>query len=403
MPRLFQIANVGLVVLAAACVPAAASVASPPTHLRVPNELVLHLDDVKSGATMTVDSALTAADAVEVLGIPDITTDLFARNGFANAYVRAFAWKNAPLAVTNAMASATYLFSDPAGAHQTLLLFTDAADAAGAGRMSLGAPLGDESAGFQIDSDFTDSLGVSISTTTTGVAFRHANALSLISYRVPSDEDDARYVIALARKQLDQQKAVASAGVPIAAAVPRARIESFGSTHILASGLVLSVTDVPAGMRVRNDGPMNAQEFAAGDPDLGAMFVKHGLLSAYGRVFARNSQFGKEARVIRSGTAIMVDSAAAHEALLDFNDFASIVGARSLGNAGAGDESRALRLDDFEADTSYVEILFRHRNALSLIEIEFPARMINRTLSLDLAKKQVTYQLADLGMLKPFR
>jgi len=29
--------------------------------------------------------------------------------------------------------------------------------------------------------------------------------------------------------------------------------------------------------------------------------------------------------------------------------------------------------------------------------------MISRSLSLDLAKKQVAYQLADLGMLKPLR
>src|SRR5712691_10319732 len=218
MPRLFQVANVGLVVLAAACVPAAASVPSASAHLRVANELVLSIDDVKSGATVTVDRALNAADAVEILGIPGATTDLFARNGFANAYVRAFAWNDPSLVVTRALASATYLFADPAGVHETMSLFIDAAGGSGAGRMSLGATLGDESAGFQIDSDLTDTHGASVSVTTTGVAFRHANALTLVSYRAPSEEDDPKYVIALARRQLDMQKAVAPAGVPILAA-----------------------------------------------------------------------------------------------------------------------------------------------------------------------------------------
>jgi len=61
------------------------------------------------------------------------------------------------------------------------------------------------------------------------------------------------------------------------------------------------------------------------------------------------------------------------------------------------------RLDDYEGDTSYVEILFRHRNALSQVEIQFPARFINLPLSLELVRRQVAYQLADLGMLKPLR
>jgi hypothetical protein len=39
---------------------------------------------------------------------------------------------------------------------------------------------------------------------------------------------------------------------------------------------------------------------------------------------------------------------------------------------------------------------------LSVIEIQFPIRMISRSLSLDLANKQLAYHLADLGMLKPF-
>jgi hypothetical protein len=401
MPRLFQIANVGLVVIAAACAPAAASIPAVPAHLRVAQELVLGVDDVRSGAKVTVDSALTAAEAVDILSIPGVTTDVFARNGFANGYVRAFAWKDPTLAVTRVMASTTYLFADPAGAHQTLVLFTDAAAALGANRMSLGTTVGDESAAFQIDSDLTDSFGASISMTTTGVAFRHANAVSLVSYRVLSAEDDPSYVIALARKQLALQKAVAPTGVLLPAAVPPSRVESFTNAHVLATGLVLNVTDVPAGMRVRSEGPLSATEFAAGDPDMGAMFVDHGFRSAYGRVFTRNSQFGKEATMIRSGTALLVDSAGAHKAFLDFADLASAIGGHNLGAVGAGDESVALRLDDFDADTSYVEVLFRHRNALSLIEIEFPGRMISRTLSLELAKKQVTHQLADVGMLKP--
>ena len=403
MPRLFRIANLGLVVLAAACAPAAASVAAVPAHLRVAQELVLGLDDVRNGATLTVDSALTAADAVAILSVPGVTADLFAHNGFANGYVRAFAWKDSSLAVTRAMASTTYLFADPTGAHETLVLFTDAAASAGADRMSLGATVGDESAAFQIDTELTDSFGAALSMTTTGVVFRHANALSLISYRVLSSEDDPRYVISLARRQLALQKAVAPTGVLLPASVPPSRMESFSNAHVLATGLVLTVTDVPAGMRVRNEGPLSATEFAAGDADMGAMFEKHGFLSAYGRVFTRNSQFGKEATMIRSGTALLVDSAAAHKAFVDFANLASAIGGHSLGAVAAGDESVALRLDDFEADASYVEVLFRHRNALSLIEIEFPARMINRALSLDLAKRQATYQIADIGMLKPFR
>jgi len=403
MPRFFQKASVGLVVLAAACAPAAASIPAVPAHLRVAQELVLGLDDMRSGATVTVDTALTAADAVEILSIPGVTTDVFARNGFANGYVRAFAWKDPSLAVTRAMASTTYLFADPAGAHQTLLLFIDAAAAVGTDRMSLGATVGDESSAFQIDAALTDSFGASISMTTTGIAFRHANALSLVSYRVLSFEDDPRYVIALARKQLALQKAVAPAGVLLPGAVPPARLESSTHSHGLATGLVLTVTDVPAGMRVRNEGPMSAIEFAAGNADMGAMFVDHGFLSAYGRVFTRNSQFGKEARMIRSGTAVLMDSAAAHTAFVDFVDLASAIGGHSLGSVGAGDESFAFQLDNYEADASYVEVLLRHRNALSLIEIEFPARMISRPLTLELAKKQVTYQLADVGTLKPFQ
>src|SRR5258705_1426710 len=163
MPRFLQLANVGLVVLAAACVPAAASIQAAPAPPRVAQELVLGVDDVKSGAKVTVDTALTAAEAVDVLSVPGVTTDVFARNGFANGYVRAFAWKDPSLAVTRAMASTTYLFADAAGAHETLILFTDAAAAVSAGRMSLGATVGDESTAFQIDTDLTDSFGATIS------------------------------------------------------------------------------------------------------------------------------------------------------------------------------------------------------------------------------------------------
>ena len=156
-------------------------------------------------------------------------------------------------------------------------------------------------------------------------------------------------------------------------------------------------------MRARSEGALTAQAFAAGDADTGAMFESHGFLSAYGRVFTRSSQFGKEATVIRSETAILTDNRGAHEAFLDLSDLASAVGARALGTVGAGDESRAFRLDDYEEDASYIEILFRHRNAVSIVEIQFPARLVNEALSVDLATKQVTRQLVDLGMLKPLR
>jgi len=398
---LFRALNAALIVAAAACVPAAASVPAMPAHLSVATGLVLHLDDVRSGATTSLDSALTAPDAAAILGISGLTGGLFAQNAFENGYVRAFAWKDASLFPTRAMASATFLFADGVGAHDTLSFVVRAADEAGIDRMSLGAALGDESAAFQIDGDFKDSFGASISMTTTGVLFRHANALSLISYRAPSDQDEPGYAIALARRQLDLQKAVAPVGVTVPELVAAIRIEPLGTTHSVATDLVLTVKDVPAGMRERNQGRVSALEFAAGDADTGALFESHGFLSAYGRVFTRNSRFGKEASVIRSQTAILVDGKGAHEAFLDFSDLAGAVGAHDLGSVGAGDESRAFRLDDYEADASYVEILFRHQNALSVVEIQFPARFINRSLTLDLADRQVTHQLADLGMLKP--
>ena len=402
IPRLFA-QSAALIVLAAACIPAAASAPAVPAHLRVATALVLHVDDVKSGATQSLDTALTADDAAAILGIAGLTGDLFAQNGFVNGYVRAFAWKDASPLAARAMACTTYLFADPVGAHDTLSLIVRTADEAGVDRMSLGASVGDESAGFQIDTEFKDLLGASISMTTTGVVFRHANALSLVSYRAPSNQDDPGYVIALARKQLDLQKAVAPVGVTVPELVAAPRVESFGSSHTDATKLVLSVKDVPGGMRARNEGTLTAQAFAGGDADTGAMFESHGFLSAYGRVFTRGSQFGKEATVIRSETAILADNRGAHEAFLDLSDLASAVGARALGTVGAGDESRAFRLDDYEEDASYIEILFRHRNAVSIVEIQFPARLVNEALSVDLATKQVTRQLVDLGMLKPLR
>jgi hypothetical protein len=403
MPRLFQIANVGLAVLAAACASVSASIPAAETHFRVANDLVLGLDDVKSGATLTVDSPLTAGDAVVILGIRGIATDAFAHNGLTNAYVRAFAWKDPSAAVTRALATTTFLFSDPKGAHQTLSLFTDAAEEAGAGQMSIGGTVGDESAGFQIDANLADSFGAAFSVTTTGIVFRHANALSLISYRVLSDEDDPGYVIGLARKQLALQKAVAPAGVFVPGGKVTIGVGSPGSAHVLATGLVLTAADLPAGMRTRDAGPISAQDFAFGDADIGAMFAKHGFVSAYGRVFTHKSQFGKEAETITSKTALMTDSAGAHKAFLEFADLASAIGAHDLGTVSAGDESRAFRLDDYSEDASYVEVLFRHRNALSVILIEFPGRIVNHSLTFDLAKKQANYQLLDLGLLKPFR
>src|SRR5207237_9921475 len=113
--------------------------------------------------------------------------------------------------------------------------------------LSLGASGGDESVGFPIVTEFKAWLGASISMTTTGVVFRHANALSLVSYRAPSNQDDPGYVIALARKQLDLQKAVAPVGVTIPDLVAAPRAESFGSSHTDATNLVLTVKDVPGG------------------------------------------------------------------------------------------------------------------------------------------------------------
>ena len=400
VPRIFQVISIGLVVVAAACVPAAAGAPAAPTHLGVATGLVLRLDDVKTGGFVTVDSALTLDDAVDIFGVPDITAEDFQHQQFINGYARAFAWRNGTEPITTLMASSTYLFADAEGAHETLSLFRAGGDAAGAGRLSLGMTIGDESAGFQIDRSLESAVGT-ITFTTTAIAFRHANALSVVTYRCLADEDDVAYEIGLARKQFDLQKAVAPAGIPILAKPAASGQASYGGSHISATGLVLDVADVPIGMRVRNEGPLSAVTFAAGNADAGASFEKHGFVSAYGRVFARGTQFGKEATVVRSHTAILADPAGAHEAFLELSDLAEAVGARKLGTGSDGDESRVFRLDDYEADASYVEILFRHRNALSLVEIQFPTRFINLPLSLELVRRQVAYQLADLGMLKP--
>src|SRR5439155_1609422 len=67
------------------------------------------------------------------------------------------------------------------------------------------------------------------------------------------------------------------------------------------------------------------------------------------------------------------------------------------------DEAGAQRQGRARGDASYIENLFQHRNAVSLVEIQFPPRLVNEALSVDLATKQVTRQLVDLGMLKPLR
>jgi len=394
--------QITVAVVAAACAPAMASVSAPATQLRVSSELVLRLDDVKSGGFVTIDSALTIDDAASTFGVPDVTVEDFERQRFTNGYTRAFAWRSGSDPVTTLMASSTYLFADAAGAHEALSLFARGGDAAGAGRLSVGPRIGDESAAFQIDRSFETPTAETIAFTTTAIAFRHANALSLVTYRCLAEEDDVYYEIGLARKQFDRQKAVAPAGIPLPAKATALGSGGYGGMHTSATGLVLDVGDTPMGMRVRNEGPLTAAEFAAGDADLEGKFLKHGFQSAYGRVFARSSQFGKEPRVIRSETAILADTFGAHDAFTDFSKLATTVGSRILGSAGVGDESRVLTLDDFNRDTSFVEILVRHRNALSVIEIQFPIRMISRSLSLDLANKQLTYHLADLGMLKPF-
>jgi len=390
------------VVVAAACAPAMASVPAPATQLRVSSELVLQLDDVKSGGFVTIDSALTIDDAARTFGVPDVTVEDFQRQGFTNGYTRAFAWRAGSEPVTTLMASSTYLFADAAGAHEALSLFATGGDAAGAGRLSLGSRIGDESAAFQIDRSFENPTVGTISFTTTAIAFRHANALSLVTYRCLAEEDDVYYEIGLARSQFDREKAVAPAGIPLPAKATALGSGGYGGLHTSPTGLVLDAGDLPMGMRVRTEGPLTAAEFAGGDANLGGKFLEHGFQSAYGRVFARSSLFGKEPRVIRSQTAILADTFGAHDAFKDFSSLATSVGSRILGSAGIGDESRVLTLDDFDRETSFVEVLIRHRNALSVVEIQFPVRMISRSLSLDLANKQLTYHLADLGMLKPF-
>jgi hypothetical protein len=365
-------------------------------------ELVLQLDDVKTGGFVTVDRALTIDDAVITFGLPDVTAEDFQRQQFMNGYTRAFAWRNGTQPITTLMASSTYLFAEAAGAHEALSLFTAGGDAAGAGRLSLGTRIGDESAAFQIDRSFENQLGA-ISFTTTAIAFRHANALSLVTYRCLAEEDDVLYEISLARKQFDRQKAVAPAGITLAAKITPAGSGPYGGLHTSATGLVLDVGDVPLGMRVRNEGPMSAQDLAAGNADTAAKFVTYGFSAAYGRVFGRAIQLGKEAGVIRSETGIFADSFGAHNAFKDFSLLADSVGARTLGDAGVGDESRVLSINDHHADTSFVEVLVRHRNALSVIEIQFPTRIISPSLGQELAEKQLTYHLADLGMLKHIR
>src|SRR5207245_10616092 len=84
--------------------------------------------------------------------------------------------------------------------------------------------------------------------------------------------------------------------------------EPVGEGDTGEAALVVAVMDVTGRMRARSEGALTAQAFADGDADTGAMFESHGFLSAYGRVFTRSSQFGKEATVIRSETAILTDN-----------------------------------------------------------------------------------------------
>ena len=60
--------------------------------------------------------------------------------------------------------------------------------------------------------------------------------------------------------------------------------------------------------------------------------------------------------MIRSGTALLKDSTGAHKAFQDFERLVTAIGAYNLGTAGAGDESVALRLDNYAVDASFVEV-----------------------------------------------
>jgi hypothetical protein len=385
--------------LAGACVPAAASVApvQHPAHFEVASVLVLRLDDVRGGAVVLDDRRLGEAELASMLGYASADDQRLANLGYTVGYGRLFAW-GASTDTPQTLVSTALLFADPAGAHQMLLGFTAATTDSGFGGLSLGGPLGDEAAGFALDQDALGPAGEKATFTTTVVAFRHANAVTIIVYRGAPNEDDPLSVIAIARKQLDLERSVGPRGVPL----PEPEtMRAVTDKHMFPSSLVLHVGDLPAGMRVRSEGTMGAVDFASGDSDIGDMLKAAEFLDGYGRNFTRKLKFGKEPREVTSATAIFSDTAGTHDAFKVLVEAAAYVGARKLGDAGIGEESAVLRLDDYTGDTTYVVVYFRQRNAVSYVEMKFPAGFADPSTAVRLAETQVRYELADLGMLKP--
>ena len=386
--------------LVVGCVPvASAAVPARPAHFETASALVLRLDDVRSGAVVLEDRRFTETELAQMLGYPSTADERFTNLGFTGGYGRMFGW-GASTDKPQSLVSTTLLFADPAGAHRMLFAFTSASGRFGFSRLSLGAPLGDEAVGFALDEDALGPAGDPATLTTTMIAFRHANAVTILVYQGAPDEDDPTAVIATARKQLDLERSVDAQGEPL----PESKgTRMITDKHYLPSELVLTVNDLPAGLRVRNEGAMTAIDFASGDSDIGDMFVADQFLEGYGRNFTRKLKFGKEPREVTSATATFFDSVGAHDAFSVLVGSALFAGARGLGSAGIGDDSIVLRLDDYAADTTYVDVFFRQRNALGYIEMKFPAGSGDPSAAVRLAEIQVTYLLADLGMQKPIR
>ena len=368
-----------------------------PPHLDVATGLVLRLEDVAPGAIVMSDDAVDPAHVAALLGLTVDSPD-FVRLGFEGAYSREFAWA-ASSDHPRVLASMTMLFKDGPSAHRVLSSIDKRSVASRTPSFSVGAPIGDETVGSVQDATVTTAAGERTESTVF-VAFRHANALSIVLADGLEPDEDPLAVVALARRQLSLQLAVAPRGIPLP---PDPRpVHATSDKHVFASELVLVAADLPAGMRLAADGPMSATDFASGDADLEAALYDNRVQQTYGRRFTRKPQFGKEPTSITSATAVFYDSEGAHRSFDAMGDSMSANRAVLLGGIDVGDEAVIYRFDQRADDATYIDVLLRHRNALGLIEIRFEGDGFNASLALSLAERLVSYALADMEMLKPF-
>jgi hypothetical protein len=390
---------VGIAALVVACGP---SVAAPvpaerQPHLDVATGLVLRLEDVAPGAIVTMDENLDASRISSIVGLAPDTAD-FAKLGFEGAYTREFSW-DASTDHPRVLASVSLLFKDAASAHKVLSSIDRRTVASRIPTFSLGTQLGDEAIGFADEQTTTTDSGDRVESIIV-VVFRHANALSMVFSDATTADADPLTVVALARRQLKLQLAVAPRGVPMAPDPKPLHVTT--DKHVFASDLVLVVADLPAGMRLSADGAMSAADFASGDTDVEAGLYANRVQQTYARKFTRKPMFGKEPTAITSATAVFYDSAGAHRSFNDMSDSMSANDAVLLGRVSIGDEAVAYRFDQRADDATYIDLLFRQRNAIGLLEIRFEGDGFNPTLALTLADRQLAYALADVEMLKPF-